>query len=98
MILKARNIVALALAVGLSGCGGLGGACSGVELSLEESERSLDAFIRNTSDEAKLVTMTIIKADGEEGDSQTVRIEAGDFFETQVTNPRGSTIELTECK
>lgn len=98
MILKGRNIVALASAVGLSACGGLGGACSGVELSLEESDVSLDALIRNTTDEAKLVTMTIIKGDGEEGSSQTVKIDARDFFETQVTNPRGSTIELTDCK
>ena len=95
----------LAATIVLAGCGG-GGAkgCSGVTLETEQNGLygTLDATIKNTSNEPKLVTVAIV-TDGERGKESTMRVDAKGIAETSVGNMtkqvrERTSLELVQCE
>ncbi|KEO92702.1 hypothetical protein EH32_15715 [Erythrobacter litoralis] len=71
-----------------------------MELSTEPDRFSqTSVLVRNTTDEAKLVTIGIIRGDGAEGKTHTARVDSKDIYETVVSNMReGDSVEIKECR
>jgi len=76
----------IAVSAFLTGCGAVGGRCSSVEMDTQvERFGNTNVTLRNTSGEPKLVTLAVVmKSDGAEIHSETVRVDAKDVAQANV--------------
>lgn len=85
MNLIGRTAGIVALSALLTGCGAIGGGCSGIEMDTQLGRfGQTDVTLRNTSDEPKLVTLAVVDQDGAEIHSQTMHVGPRDFTETDA--------------
>lgn len=71
-----------------------------MELSTEPSRFGRTSVtVRNTSNEAKLVTLAIVDSGGSELQSLPVRVDSKDIFQRDLIGVQdGASIEMIECE